>query len=393
MRNPLSKKIYRRMLLRDLFFGRLHSWILLLLYALLWKVLLTITKIGQLKTNVPLFMVIGAGLLLLLIYQVSLYRKQMKKVYLYNPDNHLEIRDSKLEIHSPAEGGRHTLSLDDLIRLKENKQWYFLYFNDKTFFPILKSSTLSLGKLKKSKSLPFAVWMAAPVLLLLITGLGAYNVGKNAVNFNGALAWKINELKTDTKIRLDNDDFFTAKLDGIMEDVKEKMDMEPNLMTNDVEIEFDRDGTITSIYMYLYGYDDDHLLQSGYLIYSDEPAGNRVTVHKQDWEGEGTETYNPANDFSIVINMLDNIDLEADIKNWEENHFGVLYKGIRNWGGNHEGIVYLDENGERSFPSGFEGDIAGPSVSLYVPGKEEQITPIRYVFKPSSTINKQGEIK
>ncbi|QTN00557.1 hypothetical protein ERJ70_15385 [Sediminibacillus dalangtanensis] len=387
MRNPLSKKIYRRMLLRDLFFGRLHSWILLLLYALLWKVLFTITKIGQLKTNVPLFMVIGAGLLFLLIYQVNLYRKQMKKAYLYNPDNYLEVHGSILEIYSSAEGRRHTLLLDDLIRLKENKQWYFLYFGDKTFFPILKSSNLSIDRLEKSKPLPFTVWMVVPALLLLITAFGVYNVGKNAVNFNGAQAWKLNELKTDTKIRLDNDDFFTAKLEGVMEDVKEKMDMEPNLMTNDLEIEFDRDGTITSIYMYLYGYDDEHLLQSGYLIYSEKPAGNKVTVHKQDWEGEGTETYNPANDFSIVINMLDNIDLEADIKNWEANHFGVLYKGIRNWGGNHEGIVYLDENGEHSFPAVSDWGIAGPSVSLYVPGKEEQITPIRYVYKPSSTIN------
>ncbi|SDM26519.1 hypothetical protein [Sediminibacillus halophilus] len=393
MSTPLSKKTYRRLLLGDLLFGRLNSWILLILYVLLWRVLITITKIGQLKTNIPLFFVIGTALLILLLYQISIYRKQMKKEYLFNPHNQWEINDSSLVIYSPDKGEQHTFLLGKRARLKENKQWYFLYFRDKTFIPIRKSSNLPLNKLEKSKSLPFSAWMVVPALLLLITAFGAYNVGKNAMNFNGALAWKLHELKTDSKIELNNDDFFSYKLKGIMEDVKAKMDMEPNLMTNDLEIEFDRDGTITSIYMYLYGYDNKHVLQSGYLIYSEEPDGDKLTVHKQDWEGEGDETYNPANDFSIVINMLNHIDIEKEAKNWNESHFGVLYKGIRNWGSNQEGIVYLDENGERSFPAVSDHEIVGPSVSLYVPGKEEQIVPIRYVYKSSATLNKQGEIK
>lgn len=47
-----------------------------------------------------------------------------------------------------------------------------------------------------------------------------------------------------------------------------------------------------------------------------------------------------------------------------------------------EGIQFIDENGKTSIPSITETEIIGPTVSLYIPGKENMITPERYVFKP-----------
>ncbi|WP_423798314.1 hypothetical protein [Neobacillus sp. SAB-20_R2A] len=67
--NKLTKKLYRRLMLRDLFLGSKSSLFILLLYIMWWRILYTITKIGQLKTNIPIFL--GISFLVLLGYDYS----------------------------------------------------------------------------------------------------------------------------------------------------------------------------------------------------------------------------------------------------------------------------------------------------------------------------------
>jgi hypothetical protein len=208
--------------------------------------------------------------------------------------------------------------------------------------------------------------------------VGVYYVGSNAVNYNGALAWKISEWKTETRIKLENDNFYETRLDGIMNSVRAKMELEPYLMSNDIEIEFEKDGTITDLYLFIYGFDHNQRLQSTYLIFT---RGNKIKVHKQDWNGDGTTVYDQNNDLSIVINMLNWIPVKDQVKRWNEENNAVMYKGIRNWGVTREGIHYIDENG-KTITSAVDPGNYGPTISLYIPGKEDTISPMRYIYKP-----------
>ncbi|MCH6267679.1 hypothetical protein [Neobacillus citreus] len=312
--NKLTKKLYRRLMLRDLFLGSKSSLFILLLYIMWWRILYTITKIGQLKTNIPIFIGISFLLLFMFIHIFVTYRKLVKR----------EI-------------------------------------NAKPVHPNF--------------------WKWTVILFSLVTMVGGYYVGSNAVNFNGTLAWQIQELKTETRVKLENDNFYTTKLDGIIDSVNEKMKLEPYLMTNDLRIDFEKDGTIAEIYIYIYGFDQDKKLQSGYLIYFDKKKNNKVKIHKQDWNGEGTTVYDPNNDLSIVINMLKWIPVKEEVKRWNEGRYAVLYKGIRNWGITRDGIHYIDEKG-KAIPSIADPGNSGPTISLYIPGKEDMIPPQRYIYKP-----------
>ncbi|RHW43514.1 hypothetical protein D1B31_02325 [Neobacillus notoginsengisoli] len=383
--NTVSKSYYRRLILRDLIFGSKSSLVLLVLYVALWRITYTITKIGQLKTNIPIFIGLCILMFLTFIYIFVSYRKYMKKACLFEIGSRIDLDEKQLVFVSNASTDRHVFSFESLTAIKENKKWYLLYFHEQTMIPISKETSDSLEQVKEwlagFKPIYPAFWKGTALFFLLVTLVGGYSVGKNAVDFNGALAWKINELKTESRIKLKNDNFYETKLDGILDSVKAEMELEPYLMTNDLEIEFEQDGTMTSIYTYIYGFDRNEELQSGYLIHFDKTKSNRIRVHKQDWNGEGTTVYDRNNDLSIVNKMLELIPVEDVVKRWNEKHSAVLYKGIRNWGVTREGIHFIDENG-RELPSEADPENSGPTISLYVPGKEDSITPQRYIYKP-----------
>jgi hypothetical protein len=377
--NKLTKKLYGRLVLRNLIFESKSSWIILLLYAILWRILYIITRIGQLKTNIPILFGISFLLLLRFIYIFIVYRQHVKKDYIFQAGSQIEITETKLVIVSSNSADRHVFPLGNDIRIKENKKWYFLYFQDKTFIPISKKQII--GNFAVLKPVHPIGWKWTVSLFSLMTIVGAYSVGLNAVNFNGALAWKLNELKTDTHIKLENDNFYSTKLDGIIDSVRAKMELEPYLMTNDLEIKIEKDGTITDINMYISGFDQNRKLQSGYLIYFDKTKGNNVQIHKQDWHGEGPTVYDPNNDLSMVIKMMRWIPAKDEVKRWNEETNAVMYKGIRRWN-SLEGIRFIDENGKTYIPSNADFVNTGPTISLYIPGKEDLITPQRYVYKP-----------
>lgn len=83
----------------------------------------------------------------------------------------------------------------------------------------------------------------------------------------------------------------------------------------------------------------------------------------------------------MVSDTLKSIPIEDQVKRWNEENNAVLYKGIRDYGNDPEGVRYIDEKGEIYFPSITDTKIIGPTISLYIPGKENIITPERNVLK------------
>lgn len=384
--NKLTKKEFRKLILKELIFGRKISLIIFGLYCMLWKTSYSIAKIGGLRKNVPIFLGISLLLLLMLIYTGIIYHKHMKNSFLYKAGSKISIDDTQLSLQVSEFNNKVIYQLNDLTRIEEDRKWFSLFFKDKSFVPVSKVlDTDSLEnlkeKLKAYKKIGRSYKRLGILSFIIVTIVGSYYIGTCAVNFNGALSWKINEWKTDKKIKLEDDNFYTSKLEGIIHSVKTKVDLEPNLMTNNLVVKFEKDGTITSIETYIYGFDKNYKLKSGYLLYYDKSKENKLTIHKQDWGDGGNTKYDPENDLSVVINMLNNIPVKEDIKQWNEKSYAVAYKGIRNWGYNLEGIRLINKEGKTEIPSIPSQQIIGPTVSVYCPGKEQVITPHRFVYK------------
>lgn len=384
--NKLTRKTYKRLVFLELLLGRWSTLIMLGLYFIAWKVFYSIARVGQLKRNLPVFLGVSFILVVMLFYIGIVYRRHMKNSFLYGTGADISIDDGRLIINSYDSDNSYVYSLGDLAKVKENRKWYFLFFKDKSFLPLSKeledSAAKELRSYLSSHSSPLRTYKRyAAIGFAVITLVGSYYVYTCAVNLNGALAWRLNSFKTDKRIRLKDNNFYTSRLEGIMGSLKGRVDLEPHLMTNSLVVKFKKDGTITSIETYIYGFDKDYKLKSGYLLYYDVSKGSRMTVHKQDWGGQGTMAYNPQNDLSILINMLNKMPIEDSIQNWDEKGYAVLYKGIRNWGYNLQGIRFIDDKGNITIPSSASEAVLGPSVSLYSPGREGAISPLRFVYK------------
>ena len=178
----------------------------------------------------------------------------MKKKFLYEDGFRFELNSTEL-ITSGDSRDQHVFSLLSLVKVKKTKKWYLLTFQDGTFLPVSKDNEQFQEVVQDYKPVRSTIWHGMVALFILTTIVGGYYVGTNAVNLNGKLAWKINELKTDTHLKLKNDNLYEAKLDGILESIEAEMEMEPYLSTNDLEIAFEKDGTISRIYSYIYGFD------------------------------------------------------------------------------------------------------------------------------------------
>lgn len=380
--NKLTKRKYRNLVLSELLFGNIRTIIMLVLYCLGWRILYSVAKVGQLKRNVPLFLGISFILLAILINIGITCHVHMRNSFFYNTAS-IMVDNDELVIDTDEYNHKIRYPWNSLTKVKENRKWYFLFFNDKSFFPISKDKSGELRDyLEAFRSVRRTYKKLSILALVLVTAWGIYYVGTCAVNFNGDLAWKINELKTDKKARLEDMNLYTMKLQGIINILKNKEKTEPNLMTNSLDIKFKKDGTIISFETYIYGFDNNYNLKSGYLLYYDRSKSTKVTIHKQDWGSKGTTKYNSENDLSIVINMLNKIPVKDEVKGWNESTFAIMYKGIRDWGYNLDGIRFIDKNGNIIIPQIPKVNIKGPTISIYCPGREQTITPHRFVYIP-----------
>lgn len=389
--NKLSKGTYRKLVWMELIFGRTINFLMLLVYALAFRTLYSIAKVGQIRKNLPilfLFFIVLLGMIIEIF--VSYYRAMRNSIY-YDKESIINIENNGVGI---VNGEKEILyPWKKIIKIRENKNWYYIYINGNMLLTLSKHtiSTDKKDEIEKyfSNHKPikrmYQKWTSI-FLFVTITVIGAYKIGTTAVNFNGALSWKLLELKTDKKIKLKDKNFYSTSLEGILKEVSEKIKFQPNLMTNSLEINFEPDGTIKSIDTYIYGFDENYKLVNGYLLYYDKNKSSKLTVHVQDWGNGGTMKYNKNNDIKILIAMLKHIPIKEQVSNWGQNEYGILYRGVRNFGYNLEGIRYIDKNGSIVIPEMPREEAIGPTVSIYSPGNEKTIIPHRFVYKEEINI-------
>ena len=223
-------------------------------------------------------------------------------------------------------------------------------------------------------------WFAVVSLIgmTVYTGFQTYQISQW---WGTPLHRKIREWQTETTIDLEETDIISQGLDGLLAEIDAEIDLPEKLYAySTVELEFNRNGDIESLYMPVVGENEEGLFES-FLITSTSNT-NQLTVLRN----EPQDTYDTDEDWllSPLVDTVDQLPISELIKEWpEEEIFGIYYAGYRTWGYNTEGIYYVEDNGPVALETAND-EIIGYTVSLFVPGRTNDTTPMRFIDRSLS---------
>lgn len=218
----------------------------------------------------------------------------------------------------------------------------------------------------------------ATVVLAVVTVFYGAKVYKSSKNEQ--LAFYLDDLFNDKKVAFLKDNIYKDNAEGFMTVVKRSVNLPDKLYVNDeFSIHFNKAGTITSIEGVLYGKDKKGK-DKAYVIYYDSKKSHKIGVHTHE---VSAQHYDESKSFTEFMKIMKVLDIEGIVKHWDENNFGILYKGKRDWGANTDGIRFMADDG--SFRQAESIDavkaIKGYTVSVYVPNKEDKYTPERFILE------------
>lgn len=229
------------------------------------------------------------------------------------------------------------------------------------------------------------------VLLLFFVGTTLFYGEKivlSASNFNGKLSWFLYERTHKRTVEIAHDNVFLGGIDTMIADLKQKLLMPEDLyVATSFNLHFKPDGTITSLETYLYGNDDRGYLKT-YLISYDGNKSKRATVYL---DGLVSEQDKDRKKLQPMVEILKQVDLEEAVQQWGEEEYGIIYYGVRDWGNDSTGINWVDLYEGRPANSETGSNIRGYTVSVFVPGKENEITPKRYLAASEEEVQSDRE--
>lgn len=196
------------------------------------------------------------------------------------------------------------------------------------------------------------------------------------INNQGSISENINDYKSKTRVKFQHNNIFRYGIQGIFTDVEEVVDLpDEKYLVNTFDLEFDREGNITRFFTCIIGYNKEKELEVYVLTYK-KGFTDKIVVEKGA-SGEDHEI----NDNKRLQPLIDTVALspiEEAISLWDGDRFGIIYFGKRNWGEDTKGTVFIDYNGNMKTIQYVTAPIIGYTVSIFVPDKEDRITPIRY---------------
>lgn len=233
------------------------------------------------------------------------------------------------------------------------------------------------------------VWMCvAIVAIAVVTIFYGYKIYDSSIKYNGKLSWFLDDLIHEKKIQFEHDNIYKDGIDGIFKDINKKVELPQKLYIADsFSLKFNAEGIITSFDTFIYGKDTKGKLRS-FLINYDKNKSENIIVNL---DGYVDEVYSEDMILRPLITTMNVIPLKETVNRWNESEYGILYYGKRSFGYNTDGIRYIDSNGNINSPSTAESEIIGYTVSVYVPGKEDIYTPIRYNFRVDLLENNKSD--
>src|SRR5699024_10866331 len=146
-------------------------------------------------------------------------------------------------------------------------------------------------------------------------------------------------------------------------------------VSTDFRLKFNKGGQIISLDTFLYGKDQEGETQS-FLITYDRNKGEDVTIYLN---GYVDANYNEEKKLQHLMDLVEWILFEETVSGLSKEQYEILYTGLHNSDYNNEGIVYSDKKGETRQLDPPKDEIEGYTVSVYVPQREESITPVRFI--------------
>lgn len=218
----------------------------------------------------------------------------------------------------------------------------------------------------------FIVLIATLAILIL-----GYKLFISGSKFEESISRKLFHSEKKISIKLSNDNIYTNGIDDILNDISKEITLPKELYISDnFEIFFNPDGTITSINALLYGKNKNDFTDSFLLSYDYNKSKKlKITLNKN-----VNAKYDKKYSISPLINSLNVIPLKYAISNCSENNFGISYSGKKELDPNTTEFVYIDSKGttkEQTNPSASK--ITGYAISLFVPNKETFYSPIQYI--------------
>lgn len=237
-------------------------------------------------------------------------------------------------------------------------------------------------------------WLACLFLIVttVITGVKVY---ESSIKYNGKLSWFLQDLKNKRQVEFTQNNIYEYGLQGIFDAIESKVELPTKLYLSsesDFRLKFQEDGTILSFNTYLYGKNEKGETKS-FLISYNQHSSDEITLYLN---GYVNGDYQEANNFQLFMDMMELIPLKDTVSRWGQEEYGILYSGVRDWGYNTSGILILDQEGNTRQDEFAEEKIIEYTVSVYVPGKEDLITPARFVpewKKPIITPNENTDEK
>ncbi|MEK6264960.1 MAG: hypothetical protein N2B06_09370, partial [Clostridium sp.] len=218
------------------------------------------------------------------------------------------------------------------------------------------------------------------IIIVLITCFYGVKIYNSAINYNGKLSWVLRDLKNKRTVKLEHNNIYEGGIEGLFTDINEKIHMPEKLyVVNNFSLKFDSNGKITSVDTFLYGKNAKGESESYLISYSSYKSEN-ITIYLN---GYADAKYNDDKLIEPLFNAMKIIPLKKTVSIWPGEQYGILYSGKRGFGYNADGIVYIDSKGDTNSAVNVYSEIIGYTVSVYVPGKEDKITPARYILTDS----------
>lgn len=213
----------------------------------------------------------------------------------------------------------------------------------------------------------------------------------SGIKYNGALSWKIDAWLHQREIKLEHNNIFQTGMEGILTDLDEALDLPEELyICEKMQVTFDENGTIQSIYTFLYGKDEKGKERT-YLIDYHASKSDKMEVCL---DGNANGTYDKDMRLSPMIKILKSAKWKKQVKIWTKRFdnqpiYEIVYFGRRAFGVKN-GLQYIsgdvDGDGKDRGENHIEeldrgGEIVGFEVSLHIP-EQENVEPVRYIMEP-----------
>lgn len=378
---------WRRKLRGFLWTGRLFCPLFLVVYVTAWGAFVRLCLYGGVRRNLPLLalcMTFFAVYLIVYFAELCMYGKRsLKRIF-----SQFEIEENRIAAEWEEDDRKQqaVFELRDVRWYRKKKGQIFLFLKGHRFVWLdteqiseQKREFLEM-KLTQRGILATHFWRI-PIALILagVTFLGAAGTAWSAVPFNGKLSWVINELQSSRRVRLVHNNIYEDGLDGLLEDIRGKVDLPEKLcLVNSFNLHFRADGTVETLYTFVKGFDENGNFVDSYLISYDAADSDKITI----WLGGAADMeFDQEKDLEPLLEAMRVLPLKETVENWQEDIYGILYYGERSWGYSTEGIRYLEPDGSVSYPGAYaSAEIKGFSVSVFCP-ENEAVTPVRYLYR------------